>query len=357
MVEQTRPSQEQSQETKQLQGREQGLNRQVQQLSQEVDVLEERLRAQGRFAGPSTVQPARPAAAYAPVQEEDVAWWRRREEDLSYRVGSLNDSVQELERRLRALDQRRRSPEPPARPAYGEDQYLRSRREDALAQRIQELEDAQRSDRGLNWRTVAQEFADMGLTAADVLALARRMADSAGRERISVREFHLRLMNSLETGATAVGEQVASLQAEERRLRDAIVSLRREQEELAGQSPDGQASAAVQKAGEEAAAQVRESATLLRGQLDALLQDAMDIAGRAAQVDADLRSKEWLGKLLALLEGRKELPALEVRALGLTLLESLIGWAEQHPEATTPLLKEDLDRALKAFQGWAGSPQ
>ena len=360
MVEQSRSTEEQATEVQQWQSREQGLDRQVQQLTQEVDTLEERLRARSLRSGLGATAP-RPAAPYATApQEEGVAWWQRREEDITYRVGTLTESVQELERRLRALDERRRSLESrPTRPAYADDLYLRSRREEALAQRIQEMEEAlYRSDRSTSWRAVFQEFSDMGLTPSEALALARQISYAASRERISVREFHQRLVTALETGASAVSSnEIAGLQAEESRLRGSIVELRRQHEELASQSPDGQASQALQKAGEEAAAQVRESATLLRSQLDALLQDAMDIAGRAAQVDADLRSKEWLGKLLALLEGRKELPPLEVRALGLTLLESLIAWAEQHPESAAPLLKEDLDRALKSFQGWAGSAQ
>ncbi|MBI4310644.1 MAG: hypothetical protein HY681_02590 [Chloroflexi bacterium] len=313
--------------------------------------MEQRLRTTTE-SGQGEPRPATPSSGSFAREGGGLELWQQREEGLTHRVSELTGHVEALERRLRLLDERRRLMDVrPARPVA---------EDEGIARRVQELEEAlYRREQGTGWRSAFQEFADMGLTPSEVTALARRMARVSRDQGLSVQDIQQRLLTALENGSGAPTgrEEMAALEAQERHLRAAIASLRREKEDLERRIPEARemASLEVQRAGEDAAASVREGAVLMRSQLDTLLQDAMDIAGRAARVDADLRSKEWLGKLLALLEG-KDLPAQDVRALGLTIIESLLLWVEQHPEQATPLVKEDLERALKAFQGWAGSP-
>ena len=150
-----------------------------------------------------------------------------------------------------------------------------------------------------------------------------------------------------------LGELVNKYNAEVDRLKE-IASARQQELERLGQlqSFGELVHAGMQKAGEETEASVRDMAQVLRSELDRLLKEVMDLAGKAAQIDADLRSHEWLNRLLMLVEGRDDLKPAEVRHLALTIMRSVSRWLDRHQQEPLSGSQRDLQRLLNTFQEW-----
>jgi uncharacterized phage infection (PIP) family protein YhgE len=150
-----------------------------------------------------------------------------------------------------------------------------------------------------------------------------------------------------------LSELVNKYNAEADRLRETASALQQDLERLSQLQSFGElAHDETQKAGEEAAASVRDMAQLLRGELDRLLKEIMDLAGKAAQIDADLRSHEWLNRLLMLVEGRDDIKPAEVRHLAITIMRSVSRWLDHHQQEPLSGSQRDLQRLLNAFQEW-----
>ena len=172
----------------------------------------------------------------------------------------------------------------------------------------------------------------------------RIMKEMKGKEKLE---------NKLETQrieVTEIEQKIADYKEEELRLSKRLSSLKQEEQALT-QSITG-AQAQLQKAGDEAASTVREGAQTLRRELDSLFRETTELAGRAAKVDADIRSQEWLSRLLVLVEGQNGIAPQEVRALGLILMQAFLGWFESHDDMIPGDAKGDLERLVKALHDW-----
>jgi hypothetical protein len=156
-----------------------------------------------------------------------------------------------------------------------------------------------------------------------------------------------------EVAASAVSESVAQVrlagEAAASAVSESVAQVR-----LAGEaaaSAVSESGAQVRLAGEAAASTVSESAAQIKSQLDSLVQQALDLAARIARLDADLRTKEWLSRLLILVEGKEELGPREVNVLVLGLLESLRSWAGRRREVPD-VVRRDLEQLIKRLQDW-----
>jgi putative FmdB family regulatory protein len=113
-----------------------------------------------------------------------------------------------------------------------------------------------------------------------------------------------------------------------------------------------QAAADIKQSGLEVAQSLRAVGEEVRQQMDELLKPALNIAGRAAEIDADIRSKEWLSRLLALMEGRDGLKPQEVRTLALNILGGFRTWMQDHPSSLETSTRPELENLIGIFRGW-----
>ena len=258
------------------------------------------------------------------------------------------------------------------RDALREEVAKREERERELSKRVHKLEErAHAVDKRLAVaRRATGDLAAMGLSPDDLQGLSQRLAAIAERHRIVAADLRHRLITELEKMDEGLGlealvetrkQQLAGVEAdlerccaERDKLQGAIVRQRGQQRQLEASLVvlREQASAQIQKAGKEAAAAVRQGAEVLKHQLDTLMQDAMEVAGKVGQLEADLRSHDWLKLLMALVEGKDDLKPQEVRKVALILIASLHAWLEQHRDASPPMAQYTVDSLLHILQGW-----
>ncbi|GEM_PF-933834 len=155
-------------------------------------------------------------------------------------------------------------------------------------------------------------------------------------------------------------QELAGLDAELERLRRECERLNEERGALETQlsAQRERVQSAITKATEDASTSITQWAQLLRRELDGLLRETLDLAGKAAEVDGDLRGHEWLNRLLALTEGRDHLTAKEVAHLASTVLGAVQTWNTQHKGFLAENSRADLERLLRSFQGmdqWTSS--
>jgi DNA anti-recombination protein RmuC len=218
-------------------------------------------------------------------------------------------------------------------------------------------------ERLTDWDGVSGQLAEIGFASEQLPVLVERGQELAFQSDILPTELGQRILNALEgTGslenalvsqraeASENEQKINEQRAEEQQLSERLNSLRLEEQALK-QSLTG-AQAHLQSAGEEAASTVREGAQTLRRELDSLFRETTELAGRAAQVDADIRSQEWLSRLLLLVEGQNGINPQEVRALGLILMQAFLGWFENHEEMVPGDAKGDLERLVRALHDW-----
>ncbi|MDP6713777.1 MAG: zinc ribbon domain-containing protein [SAR202 cluster bacterium] len=227
-----------------------------------------------------------------------------------------------------------------------------------LQQRIQELD-----ERLFGWDGINGQLAEIGFASEQLPVLVERGRELAVQSDIQPAEVGQRILNALQgidslesslvpqrAEATENQQRIAEQKEEEQRLNERLDSLR--QEEHALQQAIAGAQTQLERAGDEAASTVREGAQTLRRELDSLFRETTELAGRAAQVDADIRSQEWLSRLLALVEGQGGIDQQEVRALGLILMQAFLGWFEGHEELVPGDAKGDLERLVSALHDW-----
>jgi predicted nucleic acid-binding Zn-ribbon protein len=258
------------------------------------------------------------------------------------------------------------------RDALREEVARREERERELSKRVHKLEErAHAVDKRLAVaRRATEHLAAMGLSPDDLQGLSQRLAAIAERHRIAAADLRHRLITELESMDEGLGlealvetrkQQLTGVEAdlerccaERDKLQGAIVRQRRQQRQLEASLVvlREQASAQIQKAGKSAAAAVRQEAEVLKRHLDTLMQDAMEVAGKVGQLEADLRSHEWLKLLLALMEGEGDLKPQQVRKVALIILVSLHAWLEQNRDASPPMAKHTVGSLLHILQGW-----
>ena len=88
----------------------------------------------------------------------------------------------------------------------------------------------------------------------------------------------------------------------------------------------------------------------MRDSVAAAVTEFRTVLAKGAELYADLQSKQWLLDLLALVDGKEEVPAVRLRTLGLTLLAPLI---EALKTAGGPyVLPYSLERLLTEVEQW-----
>lgn len=149
---------------------------------------------------------------------------------------------------------------------------------------------------------------------------------------------------------------IASRREDSQRLSGILSGLRQEQDHMEELLPSlrDRATMDIKRLGDETVVAIRDQAVMLRRELDLLLQQSLDVAKTAAAVDADIRTKEWLKRLLDLIEGGDDVRPQEVRSLAFTFLTAVGKWADRHPGAAPREMKEDLDRLVVRVREWRG---
>ncbi|MBI4337094.1 MAG: hypothetical protein HY683_04605 [Chloroflexi bacterium] len=246
--------------------------------------------------------------------------------------------------------------------------------EQDLARRVSDLQaQAQGAQAQMSaWQGTAQALAALALTPADLQAFVERMAKVAQGHGVSAAEAQVWLLHALEQldqgqAVDAIAErrrqelrqveaEIEARQAQLGELQGTLAGVEQERQRLEGEvgALSERARSAVQKAGQEAAAAVHEGAQTLRGQLDTLLQQALDLANKTAEIEVELRSREWLNHLLALVEGRPGLEPQRVKGLALALMPPFGTWLEQHKDTAPSGAREPLERLVRAFKEWQG---
>jgi len=248
----------------------------------------------------------------------------------------------------------------------------REHREAELTKRVQQLEQrAHAADERLAVaRKAIEDIATMGLPIEELPGLAQRMGAIAQRHKIAPADVRQRLFAELEKLDEAIGlealikarkgelaglsRDVEKCEGDKKALQGAVTRLRREQRRLESSLVvlREQATTQVAKAGEEVAASVRLGGEGLRSELNGLLQQIVDLGLKVAKLDANMRSHEWVSRLVSLVEGKDGVKPEEVRKLAVFVLSLLHTWVEDHREHAPPMAGYELDKLINSFRGW-----
>ena len=323
-------------------------------------------------------------------RQHSVYRWQQREQDLTLRLRELEKRQQTVESELLETEPRQRQ----VRRLRSEEEKLRVEvdhlvlERDTLADGNSEL---QRQEQELSdevdrlgtrvrdldtllqgWDRVAEELGALGLTPEQLPGLVPRIAEIAARHGISRSDVTDKLLTALEQLSEdldlaemaaprkqeleEIERRINEQQEAERELKEKISELTEERQRLATTLPEleSEAQTRLREAGEEAASSLREGAQALRRELDSLLKEVMEVSGKAAEIDADIRSKEWLTRLLTLLEGGNGIRPPEVRALGLIILEGFLNWLANHEDVSPGDARSDMQRLVHTFHEWRG---
>lgn len=204
---------------------------------------------------------------------------------------------------------------------------------------------AQRDEATAQMRAAAREASAALQESADALKVQLEQIVSSNRDavRTEVQRIGDATVEAVRESTQELRGQIDLLVNTSREAQDSIRlstdELRNELRELVA-------------AARESTESLQSSAREMRTQLDSLLQQALDLSGKVARLDADLRSREWLSRLLTLIEGRGELAPVEVKTLALNMFDSFRVWSDQHPEATPPEAVRELERVMSKFRDW-----
>ncbi|MBI2917604.1 MAG: hypothetical protein HYY01_06365 [Chloroflexi bacterium] len=231
-----------------------------------------------------------------------------------------------------------------------------------LAEIDRHLEHLEQQGRDLAQRIAALQVTVPGLVSiADLTSLADKLTlDLKGRaiperlvDRLVAAVERLEEPRAEATSLDPQQQEAARLEADLERLRRECARLSDERASLEAQLSEqrARAQAAIAKVTEDASTSISQWAEVLRRELDSLLRETLDLVGKAAHVESDLRSREWLTRLLALLEGKDDLAPGEVLHLARTILGPLSAWAAKHDGALPPTARADLEHLVRTLQG------
>ena len=301
--------------------------------------------------------------------------------DLQERISAWQEEVKELEPRRAEVDKLRKEQDglraelatlQDRRDSLRRDVGQSGKQEKDLAERVNDLEArAHAADvRLASGRKVIEELAALGLSPDDLPGFGQRLGGIAQRHGWMPGDLRERLLAALEQIEVGLGleanveasrgelgklqKEIQQCRAERDRLQATISRLRREQPRLEGSLVvlREKAITQIQKAGDEAAASVRQAAGNLQRQQDELLQKTLELGEQVGRIEAEIRIHEWLGPLLSLVQGKEDLQPQKVRSLGVIFLKSLLAWLDKHSAASPAGARWSVESLIRTFEGW-----
>ena len=270
---------------------------------------------------------------------------------LSEQAGQLETRAGGLEHTLEELDSRREALEEEVSRLEKEQEQ-----QEELLERQRQIEVLQAQIDKLRGKSASEEAApSVEWEAGELAELFARLREEVVAE---IKQTGLDVTQSV----TGAGEEARQRVAEV--LKTALDAAGTSQgaspdlKEQAGELADffatlrEQAAADIKQSCLEVAQPLQGAGEEVRRQMDELLKTALNIAGKAAEIDADIRSKEWLSRLLALMEGRDGLKPQEVRTLALNILGGFRTWMQDHPSSLETSTRPELEHLIDIFRGW-----
>jgi len=284
--------------------------------------------------------------------EEEVA----RLEPLAQELKGCEQQLEELEKRRRTLTDEISQLEERHEPLR-KGVTQKEKRAAELSSRVDDLEQrAQAADERLAVaRRELQVLAGLGLSVEDLTGFTQRLAMVAQRHTIEPGSLRDRLLHELEELDAGLGlESSVQMQREElKRIGQSIVKAREERKaldsalaQLRGQQAVMHADIAEEEshvcseiqaiariAGGTVASlkqELRNSTAQVLLEVQRLRDQALDLGRELGRYDAVIEANQWLLIMGALVKGDGNIPAGDVRVVGLLVLRGVKGWIQQN---------------------------
>ena len=149
-------------------------------------------------------------------------------------------------------------------------------------------------------------------------------------------------------------DEIRDLEKQMDKLNGRIKGLKKEEKRLEGglEVLQGRARALITKVGNKASAAVAEETRNIEQVLVSFQSEVLQLAGKAAKLDAELNSNRWMTKFLTLFDEKDDLEPSEVKTILQVFVTAFRSWLDRHTEVYLPMAKVNLESLTENLKNW-----